>query len=430
VGVTRGGSGRLDGWDARFNATSEPMKEEEPVTTPDPTDPGSERPKSTSALENELEAERARLALVVEASDLGTRELDLRTNASPRRSPRHDRIFGYEEPLEDWSFETFLEHVHPEDREQVDASFRGAVASGTGWKFECRIRTVAGALRWIWVRGMTQVDRSGTPVRLLGVVGDITERKQAEQALREAKEMAELANRSKSEFLAVMSHELRTPLNAIAGYADLLDLGVHGPVTAAQRTALGRIQKSQQHLLGLVNEVLDYARLESGAIVDEITAVPVREVVTATEVLVEPQARACRLAVDVRDCDPSLAVYADPEKLRQILLNLMSNAVKFSDPGGRIEIEWEAVGDEVELRVRDTGIGISADRLEAIFEPFVQVRSELTRTTEGTGLGLAISRDLARGMSGELTATSVPGQGSTFAVRLPRVRPVPSQPDS
>jgi PAS domain S-box-containing protein len=248
---------------------------------------------------------------------------------------------------------------------------------------------------------------------------DVTERTRAEAELRESKEAAEAANRAKSEFLAVMSHELRTPLNAIGGYADLIEMGIRGPVTVEQREDLHRIQSSQRHLLGLINEVLNYARLETGKVQYDLASIPVREVLAGVEGLVWPEVREKGLTLSVAECGSGLAVRADGEKLRQILVNLLSNAVKFTLRGGRIDLACAAVGGQVHLRVSDTGIGIPSDKLEMIFEPFVQVRSGLTRTAEGTGLGLSISRDLARGMGGELTAESTLGAGSTFTLKLP-----------
>jgi signal transduction histidine kinase len=257
---------------------------------------------------------------------------------------------------------------------------------------------------------------------------DITDRRAAEAereellaAAERARAEAESANRTKSEFLAVMSHELRTPLNAIGGYTELIALGIHGPVTEQQQRDLDRIVISQRHLLGLINEVLNYARLETGTVRFDIAPVSVREVLARAEELVAPQVRGRGLTLSMDGCAQELMARADPEKMRQIIVNLLSNAVKFTDPGGRITLSCgEVDGGRVCVAVRDTGIGIPPEKQGAIFEPFVQVRSDLARTAEGTGLGLAISRDLARGMEGELEVESAPGAGSTFILTLPR----------
>jgi signal transduction histidine kinase len=238
----------------------------------------------------------------------------------------------------------------------------------------------------------------------------------AERAMRSA----ESANRAKSEFLAVMSHELRTPLNAIAGYTELVEMEIHGPVTNEQREALQRIQRSERHLLGLVNGVLNYARLEAGNVDYELAEVDVSEALAECEPLVAPQARASKLELGISPCPIGAVVVADAEKLQQILLNLLSNAVKFTGPGGSITVTCEVASDTVLIHVRDTGRGIPPVDAARIFEPFVQVDTKLTRTREGVGLGLAISRDLARGMSGELSVVSEPGVGSTFTLTLPR----------
>ncbi|MDB4874951.1 MAG: sensor protein [Gemmatimonadetes bacterium] len=235
-----------------------------------------------------------------------------------------------------------------------------------------------------------------------------------------ARLLAEQANRAKGQFLAVMSHELRTPLNAIGGYAELLDMGIQGPVTNDQREALERIQRSQRHLLGLINQVLNYARVESGTLRYELADVPVGEALRGAEALVLPQLSSKGLHYSFAGCDPSILVRADQEKLQQVILNLLTNATKFTDPGGRIMVECECRGAKVLIGVRDTGIGIPPEKVDAIFDPFVQVDNNYTRTRDGIGLGLAISRALARAMGGDLTVESFIGYGSTFTLALPR----------
>jgi len=234
---------------------------------------------------------------------------------------------------------------------------------------------------------------------------------------------AEEANATKARFLASMSHELRTPLNAIAGYAELITMGLHGPVTQAQRDSLDRIQRSEQHLLGLINQILSYAKLEAGRVRFELGEVPVPEVVRDVEALVTPQARAKGLALVIAtgpEGGPrTLTAYADTAKVRQVVVNLVSNAVKFTERGGTVTISCEpASPGYVAVHVTDTGCGMAPEELGQIFEPFVQVGASLA-TREGTGLGLAISRSLARAMGGDVTVRSEPGAGSTFTLTLP-----------
>ena len=246
---------------------------------------------------------------------------------------------------------------------------------------------------------------------------------EAEQATADAlraRALAEQANRAKSDFLAVMSHELRTPLNAIGGYTELIELGIHGPITPAQRDALERIQRSQRLLLGLVNQVLNYARVETGNIRYDVECVKLDDVLRAAEGSVAQQLRAKNIRYEYSGCDAGVEVQADVEKLQQISLNLLSNAVKFTETGGSIQLSIERRHRSVAVHVTDSGIGIPADKFDAIFDPFVQVDAKYTRTRDGVGLGLAISRDLARGMGGELALTrSEEGVGSTFTLTLP-----------
>jgi PAS domain S-box-containing protein len=241
---------------------------------------------------------------------------------------------------------------------------------------------------------------------------------EAEQARAEAEE----ANRAKSQFLTTMSHELRTPLNAIGGYADLLLLGVRGELSPAQRDDLTRMKRNGQHLLGLINDILNFARIEAGQVEFRLERVALTPLVTELEDLIHPQMAARAIHYRRITEDRSLAVRADAEKVRQILLNLLANAIKFTAEGGDVELSCAATEDHVMIRVRDTGRGIAIERLSRIFDPFMQVDRHLTPAgDQGIGLGLAISRDLAVGMGGELTVTSEPDVGSTFTLTLARM---------
>jgi signal transduction histidine kinase len=288
--------------------------------------------------------------------------------------------------------------------------------------------------RFIDYQYLPLVERDGTRSGIITHGTDVTEhvlaRRQVERLLHESEQArtdaeiawkeAEAANSSKTDFLSAMSHELRTPLNAIGGYAELLEMGIHGPVTAAQRKALERITSGQRHLLILINDILSYARLESGQLEFSLRPLAVSALLASVEPLMLLQAQARGIALSVRACDPSLRLMADEERVRQILLNLASNAIKFTEPGGWVALSCEADDDWAHLRVQDNGRGIDPEDQSLIFDAFRQLGRRLSEPRDGVGLGLAISRDLARTMGGDVLVESAPGEGSTFTLRLPR----------
>jgi signal transduction histidine kinase len=277
----------------------------------------------------------------------------------------------------------------------------------------------------------------GEPVELVSL-RDITDRKYAEERSkqlsheREARVEAEAASRAKSDFLAIMSHELRTPLNAILGYSELIELGISGELNDKIRDQVGRIRRSGRHLLGLVNDILDLAKVEAGRLSVANAPALASEAIASALPLIQPQAQAKNLNLIVAPDLKGLPKYiGDDERVRQILVNLLSNAIKCTDPGGSITVHGEVTTApdprarlqprraHIRLMVSDTGTGIPAEKLRAIFEPFVQAESGHTRTQEGSGLGLTIGQRLARAMGGDLTVESTVGKGSSFSLWLP-----------
>jgi len=307
----------------------------------------------------------------------------------------------------------WMDAIHPEDRERVVGSLQTAVQEGRDYEVELRLRGKEDDYCWFLVRGRPGHDEAGKVDAWLGIAVDIEERKNAEQE-------AWAASQAKSEFLASMSHELRTPLNAIGGYAELLAMGVRGPLNAEQAQDIARIRRSQQHLLTLITDVLNFAKVDAGQSEYHITAVPVDEALRDTESMIAPQILQKGLRYSFKGAGKTAAVLADPEKMQQIVLNLLSNAVKFTDSGGTIALSSEFSGNCVDIKVADTGAGIASEKVDRIFDPFVQVDRRLNQPVQGVGLGLAISQDLAKAMGGSVSVESVLGKGSTFTLSLPR----------
>tara|TARA_R110002096_G_scaffold59069_5_gene148324 strand:- start:1193 stop:4006 length:2814 start_codon:yes stop_codon:yes gene_type:complete len=380
--------------------------------------------------EERLLASQTRLKLALDAAQIGDWELNLETQHT-RRSLKHDQVFGYEEPLDDWSYEIFLEHVHPEDRERVDRNFQESVAAGRDWYFECRIIHKNGEERHIWARGGIYPDSAGRPIQMLGMVRDITERKRAEeriiqssrelqavnQQLLAAKAEAERANRAKSEFLAQMSHEIRTPMNGIIG---MTGVALNTQLTPEQREYLTMVSSSADALLAVINDILDFSKIEAGKLSLDCADFSLRDSLGDTMK---------SLANRAHEKNLELACYFDPGtpdfhhgdvgRLRQIVVNLVGNAIKFTSKGEIVlEVREESRAEDgsscLHFSVIDTGIGIPAEKQQSIFEAFSQADNTTTREYGGTGLGLTISAQLVELMGGRIWVESGPGKGSAF----------------
>jgi PAS domain S-box-containing protein len=335
------------------------------------------------------------------------------------------RIFGHAPQSFLPTEAAFFAAVHPDDREKVSAAVQAAFANDTVYQIDHRIVRPDGSMRWVHEEAMTEKDAEGRPLRLIGTVQDITERKLAEEALRQAKEEAERASRAKSEFLSRMSHELRTPMNAILGFAQVLQMQ---PLAQAEQDFVREIRQAGEHLLELIDELLDLSRIEAGRLAVAIETVDLNRVLDQALQLVQPliQERGLSLACT---SPPGLWLLADATRLRQVLVNLLSNAAKYNRAGGRIAVDCEVMGAErLRLRIRDTGPGIPPHRLSRLFEPFERLGAE-TSEVPGTGIGLALSRQLMQLMGGTLGVESELGRGSTFWLELPLSEPPPSAAD-
>jgi PAS domain S-box-containing protein len=307
--------------------------------------------------------------------------------------------------------------VHPDDRDRMATHLARALEGREPAAADYRVVRTDGNVRWLTYAGQVQATADGT--RMLGTVADITDRKRSEAALKEAKEAAESANQLKDQFLATLSHELRTPLNAILGYARMLQTNSIAPEKRPH--AIDVIERNAVAQNQLIEDLLDISRITRGQVRLEPTPIPVAPILRDTIEGVRPAAEAKRLALDV-DIDPFAGtVAADSARLQQVFWNLLTNAVKFTEAGGHVTASVRRSGNDLELSVRDTGVGISAEFLPFVFEPFRQADARLARGQGGLGLGLAIAKQLVELHGGTIHASSEgAGRGATFVVRLPR----------
>jgi PAS domain S-box-containing protein len=305
--------------------------------------------------------------------------------------------------------------VHPEDRERVDEESRIASRTGGNLRSEHRILRADGVVRWVRVFGATVFDEAGVAERVVTTTEDVTERVEAAASLREAEEAARAASEAKNEFLSRMSHELRTPLNAVLGFGQLLE---HHLGDGDQAESVQHVLRAGRHLLGLINEVLDISRIEAGKISISLEPVSVATLVDEASLLMKPLADAVGIAVIISGGPSGQYVRADCQRLRQILLNLISNAVKYGRRGGHVWLSWSTNRGQTSIDVRDDGPGISSDLHDRMFKPFDRLGAEAS-SVEGTGVGLTVSRGLAELMDGTITFDSATGAGSTFTITLP-----------
>ncbi len=372
------------------------------------------------------------LAWVLEAAEMGTWDYVLPTGHISY-SDRWLTMLGYSPGELPETIETWAKRVHPEDYPriiaEVDAWLQG---SGKNFNAEYRMRHRNGTWRWISDHGKV-VSRApdGRAIRAVGAHVDITARRQSKSTLEQrSQELIEAnvrlarAAQVRDEFLARISHELRTPLTTILALVEMLLSNRADALTERQRQRVLLVQESSQHLVELIDEVLDLAKLEAGTMKVNLEAVPAVGIAERAVQLIAPQAQRKGLRLAFDPGPPGLAVIADPLRLKQILVNLLGNAVKFTAPGGEVSLtvarmETPDVGAWLDLRIADTGIGIAPENLEQIFQPFVQLDSGLNRTFGGSGLGLAIVKHFTELHGGTITVTSEPGRGSEFRVRMP-----------
>ena len=421
--------------------------------------------------EDSLRQSEERFRLLVEGvKDYANFRLDPKGNVMTWNAGAQ-RIKGYE--ADEIIGKSFRQFYLPEDiaRRHPDQELEIAASSGKYEEEGWRVRK-DGSTFWASVLITALRNKAGELVGFAKVTRDLTERRQAQeremrnaqrlaleevarreaefreeevramadqlerhteelekrtQEAEEARGRADEANKVKGQFLAAMSHDLRTPLNAIGGYADLMLLGVPGTINDTQREHLERIKRSQVHLLAIINEILGFTRVEAGQLTYDFGTVSLDEAAQSVTQLLAPQAQAKGLALRHVSANGPVMAWADRAKVEQIVLNLVSNALKFTEKG-EITLTTRDLGDRATITVRDTGCGVPADKLESVFEPFVQVGRSLTSPREGTGLGLAISRDLARAMHGDVTATSEVDVGSEFTLSLRATSSEPLRP--
>ena len=370
-----------------------------------------------AALFQKERSAREQLAVAQGVAGFGSWERHIDTNKVVWSDELY-RLVGLDPATSQPSLDAFVDVVHPDDRARITELFADLSSRTDPYDIEYRIVRPDGSEGTLHARALVVTDAGGRARRIVGVAQDITDRKKVEEDLRRSRDEAEKANRAKSEFLSRMSHELRTPLNSVIGFAQVLELE---GLTPEQYDSVEEILRGGRHLLALINEVLDIASIESGAMALSPEPVLLEEVVDEIVSMLRPLAR--KKGIEISITKPVDAVYAlaDRQRLKQVAVNLLSNAIKYNHAGGSAGISYRVRGDSVELSVANTGPGIPAKDLDRIFEPFERLGAESTEE-EGTGLGLALTKRLVEAMDGEIDVASEVGAETVFTVHLRAVR--------
>lgn len=364
-------------------------------------------------------ASEDRLAFALQAADLGQWDLNL-ADRTVQRTARYDQIFGYSTQLPEWTYERFLEHVLPEDRAAVDADFQAAVVGGPPWDIECRIRRADGAIHWIWAKAGIVRDAAGRAERMLGVMGDLTARKDAEAAIRAGQQALREAARRKDEFLATLAHELRNPLAPIRTGLKILTRMPTAHTASAAEQVCEMMDRQLRQMVRLVDDLLDVSRITLGKIELHRERLRLGDAVLAAVETSRPLIEAGSHQLALSGLDEAIWLDADLTRLAQVLANVLGNAAKFTPAGGRIELAVQREGREAIVTVSDPGIGIAPEQIGQVFEMFSQAQPSIDRAQGGLGIGLALVRRLIELHGGHVTAASAgANRGTTITIRLP-----------
>lgn len=379
----------------------------------------------------ELRKSEERQTLGQKYANMGTWDWNIKTGEL-HWSDRIWTLFGYDKKIIETTYDNFVAAIHPGDQQRVQNSVKACVEQGDVYNIEHRVIWQDGSVHWLQESGDVMRAEDGAPLHMLGVVQDITKRKEIEEELVDAREEAENANRAKSQFLSSMSHELRTPMNAIIGFSQLLKLEIDSTLTPSQAENVDEIITAGSHLLGLINEVLDLSKIEAGHIDLTIEPVVLADVIAESVHLISPLAdkRNIDIGLSFQGSEVSFdqldeldnkkyTVRADHTRLKQVLLNLLSNAVKYNSESGKLTIACQLMSNNIiRISVTDTGAGLSQQEQLKLFKPFERIGAE-DSDIEGTGIGLVITKNIIEIMGGNIGVQSQTGEGSSFWIELP-----------